>query len=169
MTTTYNAVSLATAFAARHGLSDTDKTALHRALRNMVDSDVLPSEVDEDSGRAPRIFPVEVAAVGLVLFPLTRMAVDARLLRKVAGYLLSPGFGGVQPISRALSAVSEGRQVELVVTLSSDWQVGFALRVEGEEATGEAAEILKAGRAANPPAAEILVPVNLWAAPLLDA
>lgn len=169
MTATYNAVSLATAFAARLGLTDTDKTVLHRALRNMVDSDVLPSEVDEDSGRAPRNFPVEVAAVGLVLFPLTRMAVDARLLRKVAGYLLSPGVNGVRPISRALSAVSEGRRAELVITLAADWQVGFALRVEGEEATSEAAEILKAGRAANPLAAEILVPVNLWTAPLLDA
>jgi hypothetical protein len=146
MSPTFTAATLAALAADRLKLDAGGQTRLHRVFRNLVDKGVLEVAVDSTDGRAPRLFDESDAAIALLLFPLARMAVDVRTLRKIAVRVraLDTVAGGV-PIQTALVAVKAGKTVTLIVTPGDDLagdEIHARFEIEGDGPAGDAAIIL---------------------------
>lgn len=130
------------------GLNDVEKTALHRAARNIVMKDVVLSRIDELDSRGTRLLDDDAAAVVLLLLPLARLSMDVRGLREIANSLFATHFNETTTeIAYAIGKVKEGKTVTLVTKLRLRSETGrlkpfTAFKIEGEERTGEVAELL---------------------------
>lgn len=159
--------------AAALGLGEAEKTSLHRAARNLVMKDVVPSKVDDSDSRGTRLLDDEAAAVLALLMPLARMAMDVRGLREIANSLFAIQFNETETeIAHAIVKVKEGKSVTMVTKLRLH---GETLKlapfteflVEGEEPTGKVADMVSAHTSAfytdlvtmEVPASDILRPL----------
>jgi hypothetical protein len=132
------------------GLNDAEKTALHRAARNIVMKDVVPSKIDESDSRGTRLLDDDAAAAVLLLVPLARLAMDVRGLREIANSLFAIRFNETESeIAHTIAKVKEGKTVTMVTKLRLHNETGklgpfTAFKIEGEEPAGEVAELLSA-------------------------
>lgn len=132
------------------GLDDAGKTELHRAARNIVMKDVVPSTTDESDSRGTRLLNDESAAAVLLLLPLARLAMDVRGLREIAKSLFAIRLNETtSQMNHVLAKVKEGKSVTLVTKLRLNAETrqlapSTVFKIEGEEATGEAAEMISA-------------------------
>ena len=157
----WTAVKFANAAARVFHLDEDGKTRIHRVVRNQVAKGVLPTTPDPNDRRGALLFDDNVAAVAMLLIPMADMDITVRGLREAAGYMLGrplfdpkhskPGIVHRTPtrIEDALAAVREGKRVELVTRLkwrAKDAQITRDSRfeIEGEGATGRAADVLAA-------------------------
>lgn len=136
------------------GLSEEEKTSLHRTVRNLVTKDVVESVADEADSRGTRLLNDEQAAAVVLLVPLSRMAMDVRGLREVANFMRSMQLdGNATEIGKALAAIKDGKCVKLVHELRVDRRGGKLkprtfFVVEEDGVSGEVQDILDAEQAA---------------------
>lgn len=149
------------------GLDEAGKTELHRAARNIVMKDVVPSTTDDADSRGTRLLNDESAAAVLLLLPLARLAMDVRGLREIAQCLFAIRLNETESqIGHAIAKVKEGKSVKMVTTLNLHAETRrltpiTAFKIEGEEPIGEVAEILSAhGAMFNNDLATIEVPAS---------
>lgn len=132
------------------GLDDAGRTELHRAARNIVMKGVVPSSTDEADSRGTRLLDDESAAAVLLLLPLARLAMDVRGLREIASGLFAFRLNeNITQIGHAIAKAKEGKSIKLVITLqlhveTRQLKPTTAFKIEGEEPSGDVAELLNA-------------------------